>query len=131
MHVIAHIGMMSSGALTAFLDSREDAFISGSKSEATFMSPTSFLKGSRLYYRGIYIRKDTRNGDWMKFKIVLEPAEEGGYTVTVPALPGCISEGDTVDDAIKNIREAIELYLDEDDAELPTGDNIQIFEVTM
>jgi predicted RNase H-like HicB family nuclease len=67
----------------------------------------------------------------MKLKIVLEPAEEGGYTVTVPALPGCISEGDTVEEAIKNIREAIELYLEEDDAEFPTGDNIQIFEVTM
>ena len=67
----------------------------------------------------------------MKFKVVLENNHDGGYTVTVPALPGCISEGDTVEEAIKNMREAIELYLEADDAEFPTGDNVQIFEVTM
>jgi predicted RNase H-like HicB family nuclease len=43
--------------------------------------------------------------------VVLEPSDEGGYTVYVPALPGCISEGETVDDALANIREAIRLYL--------------------
>lgn len=48
----------------------------------------------------------------MKLEIVLEPSDEGGYTVTVPALPGCISEGDTREDALKNIREAIQLYMD-------------------
>lgn len=48
----------------------------------------------------------------MKLKIVLEPSDEGGYTVYVPGLPGCISEGETVDDAIANIREAIELYVE-------------------
>jgi len=48
----------------------------------------------------------------MKLKIILEPSEEGGYTVFVPALPGCISEGDTKEEALKNIREAIELYLE-------------------
>lgn len=53
----------------------------------------------------------------MKLKIIMEPSEEGGYTVYVPALPGCISEGDTTEEALKNIREAIELYLEatEDD----------------
>lgn len=48
----------------------------------------------------------------MKFKVVLEPGEEGGYTVYVPSLPGCISEGETVEEAVDNIREAIELYLE-------------------
>jgi len=50
-------------------------------------------------------------------QVVLEPSEEGGYTVYVPALPGCISEGDNLEDAMVNIREAIELYLEpiEDD----------------
>ncbi|MEM6613731.1 MAG: type II toxin-antitoxin system HicB family antitoxin [Cyanobacteria bacterium P01_C01_bin.72] len=48
----------------------------------------------------------------MKLQVVLEPSEEGGYTVYVPALPGCISEGDSVDEAMKNIQEAIELYLE-------------------
>ncbi len=48
----------------------------------------------------------------MKYTVVLEPQEEGGYTVTVPALPGCISEGDTADEALSNIKEAIELFLE-------------------
>ncbi len=50
----------------------------------------------------------------MKIKVILEPAEEGGYKVFVPSLPGCISEGDTFDEALENIREAIELYLESD-----------------
>lgn len=48
----------------------------------------------------------------MQLRIMLEPSEEGGYTVTVPSLPGCISEGDTREEALANIREAIQLYLD-------------------
>ena len=53
----------------------------------------------------------------MKLKIYLEPSDDGGYTAVVPSLPGCISEGDTKEEALKNIREAIELYLEpvEDD----------------
>ena len=53
----------------------------------------------------------------MKIKVVLEPSEEGGYTAIIPSLPGCISEGNTKQEALKNIREALELYLDpvEDD----------------
>jgi predicted RNase H-like HicB family nuclease len=46
------------------------------------------------------------------FKVVLELAEEGGYVVYVPSLPGCISEGDSKEEALKNIKEAIELYLE-------------------
>ncbi len=46
------------------------------------------------------------------YKVIFEPQEEGGYTVTVPSLPGCISEGDTYDDALANIKEAIALYLE-------------------
>ena len=48
----------------------------------------------------------------MKLTVILEPSEEGGFTVYAPALPGCISEGSTRDEALKNIREAIELYLE-------------------
>ncbi len=48
----------------------------------------------------------------MVFKVLLEPSDEGGYTALVPALPGCISEGESVEEAMKNIREAIELYLE-------------------
>jgi predicted RNase H-like HicB family nuclease len=53
----------------------------------------------------------------MKVKVVLEPSEEGGFTAYVPSLPGCISEGETVEDTLANIQEAIALYLEpvEDD----------------
>lgn len=47
----------------------------------------------------------------MKLPIVLEGNRRDGYTVTCPALLGCVSEGDTREEAIKNIREAIKLYL--------------------
>ena len=48
----------------------------------------------------------------MKFKVVLLEAEEGGYVVSYPALPGCHSQGDTADDALENIKEAITGCLD-------------------
>ena len=48
----------------------------------------------------------------MNGQAVLEPSDEGGYTAFVPALPGCISEGDNKDEAIKNIQAAIALYLE-------------------
>jgi len=47
----------------------------------------------------------------MKFKVILEPQEKG-YTAYVPALRGCISQGRTKKEALKNIKEAIELYLE-------------------
>ena len=65
----------------------------------------------------------------MNLRIILEPSEEGGYTVTVPALPGCISEGDTREEALRNIREAIELYLEpiEDDSSFsPNAEEVEI-----
>lgn len=49
----------------------------------------------------------------MNFDIVLEKQKEGGYTVYVPSLPGCISQGETETEATKNITEAIELYVEE------------------
>ena len=44
----------------------------------------------------------------MKLKVTLEEAEEGGYIVSCPGLPGCHSQGDTAEEALKNINEAIE-----------------------
>jgi predicted RNase H-like HicB family nuclease len=48
----------------------------------------------------------------MRLKVLLHPAEEGGFWVEVPALPGCVSEGDSRDEAIANIREAAEGWLE-------------------
>ena len=47
----------------------------------------------------------------MKFTIVLEPAEEGGFNVHVPALDGCFTQGNTEEEALTNAREAIECFL--------------------
>ena len=67
----------------------------------------------------------------MRLKVVLEPSDEGGYTVYVPALPGCISEGETERDAVENIREAISLYLEplDDDLILEAQSLVQEIEV--
>ena len=65
----------------------------------------------------------------MHIKIILEPSEEGGYTAVVPALPGCISEGNTREEALKNIREAIELYLEpvaDDAIFVPNSEQVEI-----
>jgi predicted RNase H-like HicB family nuclease len=48
----------------------------------------------------------------LQYRVILQPAEEGGYTVFVPALPGCISEGDTKKEALFNIQEAIQGWIE-------------------
>ena len=48
----------------------------------------------------------------MKYRVVLEPQIEGGYTVFVPTLPGCVSQGESAKEAMANIKEAIEVYLE-------------------
>lgn len=47
----------------------------------------------------------------MKINAVFEPQKDGGYTAYIPALPGCISEGDTLQEARRNIHDALEGYL--------------------
>jgi predicted RNase H-like HicB family nuclease len=63
------------------------------------------------------IAHEQRRSLTMRLKVVLEASEEGGFTVYVPSLPGCISEGETAEEALINIQEAVELYLEpvEDD----------------
>lgn len=46
-----------------------------------------------------------------KYTALFEPAEEGGFTVTIPSLPGCVTEGDTFEEAAKNAQDAIKCYL--------------------
>jgi predicted RNase H-like HicB family nuclease len=48
----------------------------------------------------------------MKIKAIIHPAEEGGYWAEVPALPGCITEGDTMEEVMANLKDAIEGWLD-------------------
>lgn len=49
----------------------------------------------------------------MRFTVVLEQEPDEGYVASVPALPGCVSQGDTREEALRNIREAIEPYLED------------------
>jgi predicted RNase H-like HicB family nuclease len=47
----------------------------------------------------------------MQFTVIVHNAEEGGYWVEVPSLPGCFSQGETIDEALSNVREAIEVHI--------------------
>lgn len=67
----------------------------------------------------------------MKLKVFLEPSEEGGYTVYAPSLPGCISEGETLEEALTNIREAIQLYLEEVDDDTLNAKEIEVRELVV
>lgn len=67
----------------------------------------------------------------MKFKVILEPSEEGGYTALVPSLPGCISEGDTREETLYNIEEAIELYLEPVEEKVEISENAETVELTL
>ena len=67
----------------------------------------------------------------MRLKIVLEPSEEGGYTAVVPSLPGCISEGNSREEALMNIKEAIELYLEPVDDDQVVAANSEIIELAV
>jgi predicted RNase H-like HicB family nuclease len=64
----------------------------------------------------------------MHVRVVLEPSEDGGFTVHVPSLPGCVSEGDNREEALANIREALQLYLEpvEDDMTIAEGEVVEI-----
>lgn len=67
----------------------------------------------------------TKSENILKYDAVFEEQEVGGYTVTIPALPGCISEGDTFEEAKTNIAEAIAVYLESlvmDGEEIPEPD---------
>ena len=60
-----------------------------------------------------------------RFKILLEREKEGGYSVSVPALPGCATQGETLEECLGNAKEAIELYLEslkEDKLPIPESD---------
>jgi len=67
----------------------------------------------------------------MKFRVMLEPSEEGGFSAVVPSLPGCISEGDTREEALANVREAIALYLEPVDDDTVFGPDVEVVEVAL
>jgi predicted RNase H-like HicB family nuclease len=67
----------------------------------------------------------------MKIKVVVHDAEEGGFWAEVPAIPGCVTEGETMDELLRNLREAIEGCLSVDVAEPQAGGTQRIVEIAV
>ena len=68
----------------------------------------------------------------MRFTVVLEQDSDGGFVVSVPSLPGCVSQGESRDEALTNVREAIEAYLEdcrESGEPIPSENGREIVEV--
>lgn len=69
-----------------------------------------------------------------EFEVIFTPQEEGGFTVEIPDLPGCISEGDTLEKAETNIQEAAALYLEtleERGIPLPNREPLKVFKMNI
>lgn len=66
------------------------------------------------------------NAQQMKLKAIIHEAEEGGYWVEIPAIPGCATQGDTFEELLENLYEAVEacLSVDVNDFELSDGDRV-------
>ncbi len=69
--------------------------------------------------------------DVMKLKILVHQAEEGGYWAEVPALPGCVTEGDTLEETLANVREAAEGWLEVSATRTPPDPEAQLVEIEL
>jgi predicted RNase H-like HicB family nuclease len=67
----------------------------------------------------------------MKVKAIVHPAEEGGYWAEVPALPGCITEGDTWEELMANLKDAIEGWLEVANNSQPLENTAQVVEIAV
>jgi predicted RNase H-like HicB family nuclease len=67
----------------------------------------------------------------MKIQVMLEPSSDGGFTAVVPALPGCFTEGETRAEALRNVEEAIRLYLESVADELVRPVGAEVVEITV
>ena len=67
----------------------------------------------------------------MRLKVVVHRAEEGGYWAEVPAIRGCASQGESMDELLKNIGEAIEGCLSVDAADIPISENDRVIEIAV
>lgn len=79
-------------------------------------------------------RAEKHEARGMQYRILLRAEPEGGYTVTVPALPGCVTFGETVDEAIAMAREAVEVYIEslqETGEEIPIEEGLLEYRLTV
>ncbi|BAZ81864.1 MAG: type II toxin-antitoxin system HicB family antitoxin [Sphaerospermopsis kisseleviana] len=67
----------------------------------------------------------------MKLKIIVHQAEEGGYWAEVPSLPGCATQGDSFEELLQNLYEAIEGYLSVDINDIQLQDNAKVLEIVI
>ena len=67
----------------------------------------------------------------MRLKVVVHRAEEGWYWAEVPAIRGCVSQGESMDELMKNVREAIEGCLSVDVADIPIAENDRVIEIAV
>ena len=67
----------------------------------------------------------------MKIKVIIHQAEEGGYWAEVPAIPGCLTEGDSWEELIKNIHEAVEACLSVDIEKIKINPSDKILDVAI
>jgi len=70
-------------------------------------------------------------GGMMKLKVIIHDAEEGGYWAEVPAIPGCATQGDTFDELLKNIYEAVEGCLTVDVQDISASKQDKIMEIAV
>ncbi len=67
----------------------------------------------------------------MKVKAIIHEAEEGGFWAEVPALPGCVTQGETEEEVTSNLREAVELWLSVDTTNAGVAQNDRIIELAL
>lgn len=68
---------------------------------------------------------------FMKLKIIVHQAEEGGYWAEVPAIAGCVSQGESLEDLMRNVREAVEGCLSVDVLDIPILDTDRVIEIAV
>ena len=67
----------------------------------------------------------------MKIKVIIHEAEEGGYWAEIPAIPGCVTQGETFEELLPNIYEAVEACLSVDIGEMQLSDKDKILEIAI
>jgi len=69
----------------------------------------------------------------MEYSVVIHKGEEGGYWVEVPALPGCYSQGETLEETLENVKEAIQLYVEvlSEEGKPPPKDEETVFKISV
>ena len=84
------------------------------------------IEDSRVRQIGLWIK-----GYVMKLKVVIHEAEEGGYWAEVPSIPGCATQGDSFDELLSNIYEAVEGCLSVDVQDIATSERSKVMEIAI